>query len=64
MTPAGSVYFFRIEDDSVEPAGELADRWLMPVSDVLQDCRDGFGLAMWGAWSPLRPHHTFEGAPR
>ncbi len=49
MVPAGSVYFFEV------PRGEavaLADHWLKPVSDDEQECRDGFGLAVWGTWEP------------
>jgi CRISPR-associated protein Cmr3 len=51
--PAGGVYFFKVEGGG-DPA-ELARRlWLRPVSDADdrgQDCRDGFGLALWGTWS-------------
>ncbi|MCF7936054.1 MAG: type III-B CRISPR module-associated protein Cmr3 [Synergistales bacterium] len=45
--PAGSVYFFDVEQGSAE---ELAPRWLEPVSDEPQDALDGFGLALWGIW--------------
>jgi hypothetical protein len=24
--------------------------WLEPVCDKRQDCKDGFGLAVWGVW--------------
>ncbi len=48
--PAGGVYFFEVEGGS--DAAELARQlWLRPVSDDEQDCRDGFGLALWGPWS-------------
>jgi len=48
MVPAGSVYFFeRIERDDQTLA---ANGWLRPVSDLQQDCNDGFGLAAWGTW--------------
>jgi CRISPR-associated protein Cmr3 len=47
MVPAGGVYFFEIVDGN---AAALADRWLEPVSDDVQDRRDGFGLAVWGTW--------------
>jgi CRISPR-associated protein Cmr3 len=47
VVPAGGVYFFETVDGS---ASDLADRWLEPVSDDEQDCRDGFGLAVWGVW--------------
>ena len=47
LVPAGSVYFFRkIKGE----ASELAKLWLKPVSDDEQECRDGFGLAVWGTW--------------
>lgn len=46
--PAGSVFFFELEDAS--QAGSLADHWLEAVSDDEQHRRDGFGLAMWGKW--------------
>ncbi len=47
LVPAGSVYFF---DVLAGKAGALAERWLEPVSDVEQDRRDGFGMAVWGVW--------------
>ena len=54
LVPAGSVYFFKVEDGD---AGKLAEKlWLEPVSDesqdrLDQDRRDGFGLALWGVWN-------------
>lgn len=49
--PAGGVYFFQVDSGD---AAELARRlWLRPVSDDPQDCRDGFGLALWGPWSEI-----------
>ncbi len=47
MVPAGGVYFF--EAVSGRP-GDLAGRWLEPISDDAKECRDGFGLATWGIW--------------
>ncbi|RIH86866.1 type III-B CRISPR module-associated protein Cmr3 [Calidithermus roseus] len=47
MAPAGSVYFFEVEDGN--PA-DLLESWLRPVSDNEQDRKDGFGLALWGVW--------------
>ncbi|GAB6186805.1 type III-B CRISPR module-associated Cmr3 family protein [Thermopirellula anaerolimosa] len=48
MVPAGSVYFFERVDG---PTRVLATNgWLKPVSDAPHDCRDGFGLAVWGIW--------------
>jgi CRISPR-associated protein Cmr3 len=49
MAPAGSVYFFEVTGGD---AGAVAKTlWLEPVSDDAQDCRDGYGLALWGIWS-------------
>lgn len=49
LVPAGSVYFFEIVSGSVD---ELLDTgWLSPTSDHPQDCADGYGLALWGAWN-------------
>jgi len=45
MVPAGSVYFFQIEEG--DPS-RLLESWLRPVSDHEQDRKDGFGLALWG----------------
>jgi len=47
MVPAGGVYFFEVQGGS---AAELLSGWLRPVSDLEQDRRDGFGLAVWGTW--------------
>jgi CRISPR-associated protein Cmr3 len=53
LTPAGSVYFFTVQEGS---AAELAGPacWLRSVideeTDKAQDRRDGFGLGLWGIW--------------
>lgn len=47
MVPAGGVYFFEVAEG--EPT-ELANCWLQSVSDKEHERRDGFGLAVWGAW--------------
>jgi len=53
ITPAGSVYFFTVQEGS---AAELAGPacWLRSVideeTDEPQDRRDGFGLGLWGIW--------------
>lgn len=57
LVPAGSVYFFEVVRGT---ATALADRWLTPISDDEQDCRDGFGLAVWGIWRPFSRQHTFS----
>ncbi len=49
LAPSGSVYYFEvISGDSIH----LADLWLRSVADTLQDRRDGWSLACWGAWTP------------
>ncbi|MBH5320420.1 type III-B CRISPR module-associated protein Cmr3 [Paenibacillus sp. GSMTC-2017] len=56
MVPAGSVYYFEVEDGY--DAAELARNcWMSPVSDKDRrkgsfDHEDGFGLAIWGTWEP------------
>ncbi|MFI5456520.1 MAG: type III-B CRISPR module-associated Cmr3 family protein [Isosphaerales bacterium] len=48
MVPAGGVYFFEKVDG--DPRILATSGWLRPVSDTPHDCRDGFGLAVWGTW--------------
>jgi len=49
LVPAGSVYFFQIEQGDF---GQLLDNvWMRSVCDDEQDRRDGFGLALWGVWN-------------
>jgi CRISPR-associated protein Cmr3 len=50
LAPAGSVYFFEVADG--EAADSLASLWLESVCDEEQARRDGFGLTLWGVWSP------------
>lgn len=47
MVPAGSVYFFEVVSGN---PSDLLKSWLRPVSDIEQDRKDGFGLALWGVW--------------
>ncbi|WP_338709151.1 type III-B CRISPR module-associated protein Cmr3 [Paenibacillus amylolyticus] len=55
LVPAGSVYFFKVIEGS---AATLAEKmWLQSVSDANRrkgafDQEDGFGLALWGKWTP------------
>jgi CRISPR-associated protein Cmr3 len=49
IVPAGGVYFFRRIGSGEFPIEQL---WLQPVSDCPQWRRDGFGLALWGKWTP------------
>lgn len=49
LAPAGSVYFLNLTN--VKDIGEFVDAvWLHAVSDDDQARRDGFGLALLGAW--------------
>ncbi|GHT04412.1 CRISPR-associated protein Cmr3 [Planctomycetales bacterium] len=43
LVPAGSVYFFEVEQ-----GGDLSGAWLNSVGDREQD--DGYGLALFGKW--------------
>jgi CRISPR-associated protein Cmr3 len=56
MAPAGSVYWFRVLEG--DPGVLIEQAWLRPVTDEPQDRRDGFGLALWGAWDPRRLEAT------
>jgi CRISPR-associated protein Cmr3 len=50
LAPAGSVYFLTLDGDD-EAVDQFIDQiWLHAVSDDEQACRDGFGLALIGAW--------------
>ncbi len=46
MVPAGSIYFFEVLKGTVDAAAV----WMKSVSDLPQDGRDGFGIALWGIW--------------
>lgn len=48
MAFSGSVYYFEVLKGN--PGAYTSDMWLRAVSDDEQDRRDGFGLAVWGAW--------------
>ena len=50
LVPAGTTYWFRILEGGDHDA--LHALWLANVSDLEQDRRDGFGLALPSAWSP------------
>lgn len=50
LAPAGSVYYLALDGDK-EAIGQFIDQvWLQAISDDEQACRDGFGLALIGAW--------------
>jgi CRISPR-associated protein Cmr3 len=48
--PAGSVYFFEVVMPEALTEETVCSLWLRPMSDVEQDRRDGFGLAVPGTW--------------
>ena len=51
MVPAGSVYFFEVQQGAPANAREkLLEAWLRPVSDKQADQKDGYGAAVWGIW--------------
>lgn len=50
LAPAGSVYYCAIEGTDDAIARWVRDIWMQPISDELQDRRDGFGLAVVGKW--------------
>ncbi len=58
LAPAGSVYFFEIEEGDNEAIKRFIEEvWLHPISDDDddnndEDRRDGFGVALLGAWNP------------
>lgn len=52
LAPAGSVYFFEIEEGDEEAVKRFIEEvWFAPISDAEQDRRDGFGIALLGAWN-------------
>lgn len=52
LAPAGSVYFFEIEEgDDAALDRFINEVWLRPISDDEQDRRDGFGVALLGTWN-------------
>jgi len=50
LAPAGSVYFLKLEGSEDARRQFVANIWLRAISDNAQDRRDGFGLALLGAW--------------
>lgn len=52
LAPAGSVYFLKLTSDDDAAVARWADKlWLSCISDDTEARRDGFGLAVLGAWS-------------
>lgn len=50
LAPAGSVFFLQLEGTEEAIHKWIDAMWLHNVSDDPQDCLDGFGLAVLGAW--------------
>lgn len=50
LAPAGSVYFLSLAGDEQAIERFINTIWMHSVSDDAQDRRDGFGLALLGAW--------------
>ncbi len=48
LVPAGAVYFLDLEKVDINTF--IKDVWLQPISDDVQSCNDGFGLALLGTW--------------
>ena len=51
FVPAGTVLFLNVQGDSTAIQNWVEDHWMHCVSDGEQERRDGFGLAVFGAWS-------------
>jgi CRISPR-associated protein Cmr3 len=60
LVPAGSVFFLKLSDDAAANRAWAQRTWLAPVSDDEQSRRDGFGLALLGAWSGEMPTPILE----
>ena len=50
LAPAGSVFFLKLEGRPDAIHAWVQQTWMSCVSDLLQDRRDGFGLAALGTW--------------
>lgn len=60
LVPAGAVFFLELEGDVAARSQWIEEFWMKCVSDDPQDCRDGFGLAVLGAWSGDCPKYGGE----
>jgi CRISPR-associated protein Cmr3 len=54
LAPGGSVYFIELDGTPDDLRRWCDQTWLACVSDVEQDRRDGFGLAVLGTWEETR----------
>ena len=50
LAASGSVYFIALSGSKLDRHRWCEETWLRCVSDDAQDRRDGFGLAVLGAW--------------
>jgi CRISPR-associated protein Cmr3 len=59
LVPAGSVYFLKLDGSDAAIDQFIDATWLQAISDDEQDRRDGFGLALFGAWDGVpRPMNS------
>lgn len=52
LVPAGSVYWYLLEDPAALTDEDIARLWLSPLGEHQQDCLDGFGLVLPQPWNP------------
>lgn len=50
LAPSGTVLFLALEGSEEAKRKWIGTTWLQCISDEEQNRRDGFGLAMLGAW--------------
>ena len=50
LVPAGAVYFLRLTGNPEENQAFVQEHWARSLCTEAQDQRDGFGLALFGAW--------------
>jgi CRISPR-associated protein Cmr3 len=55
LVPAGSVFFWRLSRPLVR--NEVESLWMTSLCEDEQDRRDGYGLALPGAWQPSDTDH-------
>lgn len=51
--PAGAMYWFTLLEQGDKFNEEMKQLWLSPISDNLQDQRDGFGVAVLHPWQSV-----------
>lgn len=60
LAPAGAVFFLSLEGTETAIRQWVDSHWMQAVSDSEQDRRDGFGLAVLGAWDGTLQKMTEE----